>query len=77
MSDFNYLEYQAALKNLKMCVQEMDDALDGLLFEHGANGISSRAIGHLNQFNEANAKAQKAQGAVGKLIIKEMARQEA
>jgi len=76
MSNFNFLEYQAAVKALKECVQEMDDALDGLMFEHGKGGITDRAVGHLNRFNDAHKDVNKKQAVVGRLIIKEMASHE-
>jgi len=74
MSDFDFIKYQATVKDLKESVQEMEDAIDGLMFECGANGITDRAVGHLNRFNDAHKDAQKKQGAVGRLIIKEMAK---
>ena len=70
---FNVEEYREALKQLKITVQEMDDAIDHLQFEHGTGGVTERATTYLGEFNEAHDAATKAQGEVAKLIVKQLA----
>lgn len=76
MSNFDFVEYQASLKAVQECIQEMDDAMDGLRFEHGAGGVSDRAISYIHQLNHALTSATKKQADITKLILKEMVRDE-
>jgi hypothetical protein len=74
MSDFNFLEYQDALNDLKNSVKEMNEAIDGLQFEHGANGITDRAETYLQLFLDARKDTALKQRKVADLIVKDRVR---
>jgi len=70
MSEYNKDEYRAALRVVKELIQDMDDAMDGLDFEHGDGGISDRAISHLGSLNAAMNLARIKQAEIARLIAK-------
>lgn len=64
MADFDFEGYRQQLKMLRMALQEADNAVDGLQFEHGEGGISSRAEGHMESLEESLRDAWDAIGSI-------------
>jgi hypothetical protein len=64
-------KYRAALKKLKMNIQEMDNAMDALFFEHGTGGISSRAETHADELEDQLVEALLNFNVVRAMILEE------
>ena len=68
---YNVEKYRAALKDLKESIQEMDNAMDGLQFEHGEGGISSRAKTYADELEDNLIDAMLNFNIVSAMILEE------
>lgn len=66
---YNVEKYRAAIAALKGNVQDIEEAIDGLSFEHGEGGISSRAPTYLRMLNESLADINKSIEVVNAMIL--------
>jgi hypothetical protein len=71
MNMYDMEKYRAALKKLKMNIQEMDNAMDGLFFEHGTGGISTRAETYADELDEQLVEALLNFDVVSAMILEE------